>query len=294
MAKLTLIMFLLIPSTFKLTFAQTNYSANLGGTNSTNYFITVPYETINNLIIIETIIEGDKYRFLFDTGAVTMISNKLYRKLELPVLHKIPIYDYNEIVDTNKVVSLSHIVIGDIVFSDIPAVVNSDDSSIVYNCLEIDGIIGSNLLRNSIVRFSSREQIVYLTDTPERFNLGDVHASELFLSPLQSIPYIWVAIKNNRQNRVQLIFDSGANDFLSLSLRHFDILNKRSSRAPFHILSSSKGSFNMGLHGVPIDVLHHRLISNELVINQSVFTNITYNTSNSNNSSLGVKILTMG
>jgi hypothetical protein len=36
------------------------------------------------------------------------------------------------------------------------------------------------------------------------------------------------------------------------------------------------------------------LISNELVINQSVFTNITYNTSNNNNSALGIKLIEYG
>ena len=60
-------------------FLLAHNSCSQGFSNSftkKNYYIEVKYEFINELIIIPVEIEGEKYRFLFDTGAPNFITNK--------------------------------------------------------------------------------------------------------------------------------------------------------------------------------------------------------------------------
>jgi predicted aspartyl protease len=293
MRPLIITLFSLLAASFNLSFAQNNVSLNQGGTTAKKYFVSINYEkTIDKFIIIKATIEGKTYRFLFDTGASCMISKSLYDELNLPILHRIPVLDSNNLIDTTKVVSLNNVVLGGIEFNDIPAIVANNDSNIIFDCLEIDGIIGSNLLRNSIVQLSSKERAIYITDTPERFNLDKQYSTSMFLTPNQSSPYIWISINDKRKRRVQVLFDSGCNDFLVLSLRPFNAFKKR--RMPYEILSTATGNITSGLHGLANDTTLFRLKSRNLRINQSNFSNVIYETTRSNNSKIGVELVEYG
>lgn len=278
---------------FNLASSQDYVTFNQGKTGAKDYFLAIEYETINKFIIIEGIIKGKTRRFLFDTGASCMISQKLFDELNSPsILGEIAVYDSNQLVNTNKVISLNHIILGGIEFNNIPTIVNDNDSNIIFNCLEIDGIIGSNLLRNSIIQISSKEHIIYITDNPKKLDLEKKKSSPIILASNQSSPYLWITIQNKRKRKVQVLFDSGANSFLSLSLRHFNAFNKR--RIPYEILSTAKGNSNIGLHGLANDTSIFRLKSHNLLLNQSVFTNVSFETTMSNSSKIGVELIEYG
>jgi len=269
-------------------------SFNQGETSAKDYFVAIEYETINKFLLIEGIIKGKTRRFLFDTGAPCMISQKLYEELNSsPILREVTIYDSNQLVNTNKAILLNQIILGGIEFNNIPTIVSDNDSSIVFNCLKIDGIIGSNLLRNSIIQISSKEHRIYITDNPKKLDLKNKKSSSILLTPNQSNPYFWITIQNKRKQKVQVLFDSGANSFLSLSLRHFNAFNNR-RRRPYEILSNAKGNSNIGLHGLANDTAIFRLKSDNLQINQSIFTNVNIETTRNNNSIIGIELIDYG
>jgi hypothetical protein len=58
-------------------------------------------------------------------------------------------------------VSLKEIKIGNTTFAGIPTLVNLPDQ---LKCWHVDGIVGSNLLRNSIVVFDGQKHQIIITD----------------------------------------------------------------------------------------------------------------------------------
>lgn len=47
-----------------------------------DYLIKVPAERVRNLMVIKVLVGGHTCRFLVDTGAPTVITNKLYNQLK--------------------------------------------------------------------------------------------------------------------------------------------------------------------------------------------------------------------
>src|SRR5450432_2973834 len=123
-------------------------SLNLGGTSATNYYEELPYETVNGKIFVYVELAGKKYRFLFDTGAPVTVSTELATVLDAPLIHKEILTDAFGGKDSIFVVSLDSIRIGKLVFDHIPAL---DGIPGFYSCWNVSGVVGSNMLRNSIV-----------------------------------------------------------------------------------------------------------------------------------------------
>ena len=147
--------------------AQTT-TLNTGGTKSFNYHIILPCE-YKNLPVVDVKIGGENYRFLFDTGAITCIGEKIINELKLQPVDKISVFDAEARPDSLYVYSLAEIFLGEIVFNDIPALQMKE--GVLNRCLVYDGVIGSNLLRNSVVRFSYPDKTIEIADNPKLFNL---------------------------------------------------------------------------------------------------------------------------
>ena len=63
--------------------------------NSPKTVEEIEYEFIMQKIVIPVVIKGEIYRFLFDTGSKTIISNQLREKLIPKVQYEWNIYDGN-------------------------------------------------------------------------------------------------------------------------------------------------------------------------------------------------------
>jgi len=264
-------------------------SLNQGGTNQKDYFSQISYQNIMGKIIVSVTIKNKQYRFILDTGAPNGISKSLYNELKPQTLSKIPIVDQSGASDSILIVSMDSISIGGIVFNNIPTIVI--ENLIILDCFNADGLIGSNMLRNSIVRFSSMDKTITLTDNKKILHLNKSKSSELFLIPLQSNPYIWVKLKNKKKAREQILFDSGMDDFYSLSLNHFKFFHGKNI---ISINSQGLGSNTLGLHGVAKDTIQYRISVPEMVINGASFRNLSFQTTSNNDSRIGSKLLNYG
>src|SRR5690554_1006348 len=169
-------------------FAQTPIHANQGYVENKNYFHMVSYEDKNGKIILEVQIEKKPYKFLVDTGAVTILSETLKKTLTLHPLGNIKTTDQSGLTDSLSVVVVPEISIGNIKFKDTPALIVKENSALIFDCLEIDGIIGSNLLKNSIIQFRSQEKKIVLTDKSRNLGLKRRHGVKMKVNDVQSSP----------------------------------------------------------------------------------------------------------
>lgn len=267
---------------------QTDFTFNNGGTDQVHYYSTLQYENINDKIIVKIKIKDSTYRFILDTGAPTTITTKLFDELKPNIITKISVSDINAVKDSMVVVSLNEILVGDIAFKNIPTLVAKPN--VVFECFEVDGLIGSNLLRNSILQIDESNKKVIITDDVNRLNLNSKQSSKLFLNG-QSSPHVWVKLKNKKQAKELLLFDSGMQGLYDLSLSHLGTFQKYNI---FVALGKGFGSNSLGLHGMAKDTTIYRLRLPIMEINGNKLLNITTKTTLDNNSSIGASLLQYG
>ena len=132
---------------------------------------TVNIDINNGLIFLPVSIQGKSYRFLFDTGAPFSISEKLQREFKFKSISKGNIRDS----DNNRIqvnwVHVDSLKISDISFLDQLAFVGDFEANPILKCLNIDGIIGSNLMRHCNWTIDQERNTISLYRGIEEHNL---------------------------------------------------------------------------------------------------------------------------
>ncbi len=280
---------IIISLSCKITYAQEIFTLNQGGTSQKDYYTEIADEDIRWAPIIKVYINNKEYRFILDTGAPTVITRKLFDELKPDVIYKMPILDANNVEDSLHIVRLKEIKIGNVIFNDIPTVVPKDH--LIYDCVGVDGSIGSNLLRNSIIQFSSKSRKLVITDQPEKLNLQIKQGSELQLNFIQSTPVVKIDFFGRGSASIPAVFDSGNTSFIDIALNHF-VATKTVD--VFNIQAKSRGKASLGLYGFGNDTTQYRLVSNELKINGTAFKGVNLNTTIGEDTMIGARLLKYG
>jgi len=152
---------------------------NQGAIRQVNYFESIPFEFIEQKIIIPVSIAGVTYRFMVDTGAPNFISQKIFNKIKPEVVDEILMSDANNIEIKTPLAEIEELKIGSLIFNNSPVLIDENDENIFFKCWKLDGIIGSNLLRNSIVQINLEEKLLYLTDRIDRLDLNHLRPSKM-------------------------------------------------------------------------------------------------------------------
>ncbi|TXG39433.1 retropepsin-like aspartic protease [Seonamhaeicola maritimus] len=273
-----------------LIYAQKSYFKT-GKTTSKNYYTEIEYENVRDKIIIPVSINGKSYRFLFDTGAPNLVSKEILSSINFKKSRSLSVTDANQKKQRMDLVSLPNLTIGNVTFKNTSALVFNGKDNLVFDCFEVDGIIGSNLLRKSIVKINSKKQIIILTNDVKKLTLKKEHASKLTLVGNQSSPYIYIKLKGEHSGNENLLLDTGASGFYDLSKNNYKVLQEKKI---VEVISKANGSSSVGMFGVAEKSEQYRLKIPELIINNQVFQNVITTTGDDNNSRIGSDILKYG
>lgn len=268
-----------------------NINLNKGETETENYLTEVNFEFVNGKIIIPVVINNITYRFLLDTGASNLISKKLTTILNPKFQNKIEVSDANENKTSMNIVELPNLTIGNINFKNTVALSSDDEKNLVFDCFNIDGFIGSNLLRNSIIQIDINKKILTITNDIKNFKLDKRNSSKLQLLGIQSSPYIWVKLIGTNSGKEQVLLDTGMKGFYSISNKHFNLFEKAKI---FEVNATGNGTESISLFGNSISSNHTRLLLPKLKITNSNFLNITTLTTNDDNSKIGIDLFEKG
>lgn len=264
---------------------------NKGAAATDNYYVTIPYQFDKGIPIIEIVIQGKKRRLMFDTGAMTAVSAEIAQALKLRVKASVDVGDSGGLEQQMSVVVLPEIDLGGIVFEDIPAVVLQP--SFFTACLGIDGVVGSNLLRNSIVQFSNTSHTIILTDQIDKLNLGLAEGIPVSLSTTQSNPYIPIRFRADTSTAKELLlFDSGSNGFYELSTNAY--LKQFKPQGIFTERYAAGGSGSLGIHGTEAPKQKYKVRIPELSVVNYTFKDISVNTNATGSSRIGAALLKYG
>ncbi|MGC1206308.1 MAG: retropepsin-like aspartic protease [Flavobacteriaceae bacterium] len=256
-----------------------------------NYYTEIKYKNLKGKIIIPVTINNKTYNFLFDTGAPNLISKNIWEKINSKSIKSISISDANQKKQDMVLATIPMLTLGNVTFKNTSTLVFTGENNLLFDCYKIDGIIGSNLLRKSIVQIKSKDELIILTNNTKKLQLEAANKSKLTLVGKQSSPYININLKGESSGSEILLFDTGASGFYDLNKRHFETFDKKNIT---QTLSKANGSSSVGLFGVANKSEQYRIRVAELKINNYVFKNVISITGNDNNSRIGSDILDYG
>ena len=276
-------------------FANTSYSQeytlNIGETKAKNYLEKIPFEFIKEKIFIPVKIEGKTYRFILDTGAPNIISKDIYDLIKPKFLESLPITDVNDKKQNMNVVLLEKLEIGSIAFEKTATLVYDINSNPLLKCLGADGLIGSNMLRNSIVQIDKEKKIVILTDHINNLSVNKNEYNKIELSETQSLPYILINLKGKNQDKDLVLIDTGDNALFDISKSHYDIFKDENI---FEVLGESEGASGIGAFGGASKHNHFKLLLNSLEISGVELNYVVTETTDDQNSKIGAELLDYG
>lgn len=150
-----------IPLLLILFLINTTYSQkvnlNFGKTKSKNYYTEIPFEFINDKIIVPVYINGNKYRFLLDTGSPNIISKEIYNIIKPKLVKTIVVTDSSNKKENLDLVSVKKLNFENITFEKVGTLVYDLASNPIFKCFDINGFIGSNMLRNLIIQINANK-----------------------------------------------------------------------------------------------------------------------------------------
>ncbi|WP_242131925.1 aspartyl protease family protein [Aestuariivivens marinum] len=280
---------------FCLAFINPSYAQKTtfktGKPTSKNYYTEIQYKNIRGKLIIPVTINNTNYNFLFDTGAPNLISSALMKEIKSSNSKSISVSDANQNKQRMELISIPLLTLGNVSFKNTSALVFNGTNNLVFDCYKIDGIIGSNILRKSIVQIQSEKNLIILTNDLNKLQLNKQTGMDLVLQSNQSSPYISINIKDKKNAKENVLIDTGASGFYDMCKSNYKTLEE------YNILSHStrgEGTSSIGLFGNSEAETQYLVKIPEIEIDGHTFTNISTITTSDDNSRIGADILEHG
>jgi len=239
------------------------------------FYETVTTQVENGLIFVPVVIRGKSYKFLFDSGALFSVSKKLQKSLNFKVITTGNIVDSDNNKTSVDYVKVDTTYIGKIPFINQTAFVADFEANPMLKCLEIDGIIGSNLMR-----FCNWE-VDYQNNQITLINM----ASPIKKSNSEIVPFktdrqynILVDLKIGEATVKNMKIDYGSNQIISFPQNIFNILKEK---AEIKEIYNETGKKRSGIVGKAINLNREITVLDSLKFQNLTFNNIKVQTGSS-------------
>lgn len=202
---------------------------------------SIQFEETNGLFLIPVKIKGKEYKFLFDTGAPFSISKEIQANLQFKKVSQGKIVDSDNNRSKVDYVSVDTVWIGEVAFLKQTAFVASFKDNPVLKCFGIDGIIGSNLMKDAQWQIMpTKNEMIISSEIDQGFieNADTLHFGSDFQYDI-SLP---ITIGDLKFYEAKL--DYGSNGGISLSKHHFHQLENH------HLLKNASSLIGMNQSGI--------------------------------------------
>jgi predicted aspartyl protease len=269
-----------------------NINFNQGSVNSKEYFEVIQYEFVLGKIVIPVTINQKTYKFILDTGAPNIFSNTVLKENNLIVGDSINISDANNLNEAMKSAMVLQLKIGNLTFENQAGLVYNFENHILLKCYGIDGIIGSNLFRKSILKINSQNQSITITNKIKQLKI-EKKPMKMVLVNNQLSPYIELKFigKNKKKASDMVLVDTGMDGLYDMSKRAFSIFEEHKI---FDLLSTSKGIGDIGIFGSGVAIEQNLVQIETTLLNQYELKNVVTSTTSDNNSRIGLDFLKHG
>lgn len=188
------------------------------------FYQEVPFTVVNGRIIVDLKVNGVDKRFMISTGQATLIKESIFYDFNENIIGETKVQDLFDKSKTYIVCEINSYDFGGTVFKNIPSIVVEDQNP-VFDCLEIDGIIGANLFAHSILHIDRKHGALIISNDNKRFLDVNPYSGVSFeKNPATGAPMLM--LKVNDKAKVKAIFDCAAPDFFSMANEHYDKLKE--------------------------------------------------------------------
>ena len=268
MLKLKYLIYLSICSIFLYGCKSKYVKALTHGEISSHYFNeNIEVDVTNQLIIIPVSINNKTYRFLFDTGAPLSISKELQQEFGFKKLNKALLTDSDKSKSNLDIVRVDTISVGAIAFTNQTAFVGDFKRNAIIACLNIDGILGSNLMKHCNWTIDMQNKMVNLYKGEHRTK----QKGFISLPFKKNKQYdIVLDLKIGKTMLTGIKLDYGSNGSLSIPQRAFSTLKSRE----FTSSLSNTGFVQSGLFGVRKPFNTEFVKADSLWLNQMIIKDV--------------------
>ena len=234
---------------------------------------TISIQVDRGLIFLPVTIHGKQYRFLFDTGAPFGISQNLQKELGFETVTKSNINDSDNNKKQVDWVRVSSVFIGGVEFSEQVAFVGDFEANPYLKCLNVDGIIGSNLIRQCNWTIDQDEMKLSFFSKIDSRKYTD-HETVPFKTDFQYNLFIDPIIGKSKIKNV--LVDYGSIGSVSLNDKIFNELRSRNDLGAK--VFSEKGFQQSGIVGKAVELNRSITYTDSLSFKNQILENVMVRT----------------
>ena len=152
-------------------FSQNKNSFFTGSITQNSFVEEIPFDLVEGQIVIKVNIKDNIYHFLFDTGAPVVVDNQIAKLLNKSK-------DYQNVFDSNGNIQklpkrkINELKIGNIVFKNITTFVTDLKYIKEIGCINIQGVIGANLMTNAVWQINYAQKKIIFTNNVNSLHLA--------------------------------------------------------------------------------------------------------------------------
>jgi hypothetical protein len=235
----------LAPILFLLSCSSSSDLFSRGDVSDIYFLREIPVDRVSKVMIVEVDIEGESYRFLFDTGAPNVIDEDLAERLGLKTIYRSKVSDSQGKAEKLEYVQIPYLSLGGIPFEGTTSLVADLKAAPEIACLKVDGIIGANLMKLVYWKLDAQHGKIIFTNRRDSLKIPENTMEIAFRTKSTYTPKVHIKVGNLQVYNAT--FDTGSGGLLSLYRKWFD-LDSIPNR-------SSYGYHSAGLYGSRMDSL---------------------------------------
>lgn len=182
--------------------------------NTYEFKQNIPFYEEQGMMFVDVIVGGQPKRFIFDTGASTIIDDDFAKTIPYEI---VGIRRHRDVTGTKrriKTIKLHQFSVGSIPFGGVIAGISDLSELQAALCLDFVGILGANVMNKAIWQIDYTQKMLTITDSRDSLPLWDSDHAFNFYSAGQGTPTIHLVLGN--EYRGDVIFDTGFTGVISL------------------------------------------------------------------------------
>ncbi len=195
-----------------------------GYTQEQSFNVQIPFEYRLGLMILKVEINNESYDFVLDSGGINLVSKELAKTLGSKGLFTKNVGGHQGSSHPMDFTTIKELTIGGIKFEETACGIGDFNQSLELGCIELDGMIGANLMRLAVWEIDFRNQIITITNTKESLSLGAKTKKIPFYTDSAHQPYCNIKVNEVEEKHVNI--DLGSTDGFNLSYRNYEQIQK--------------------------------------------------------------------
>ena len=144
-----------------------------GAVDQSSFVEEIPFTLESDLIFLNLEMRDKTYRFILDTGAPNVITKEVAEALNLSRQKYGNVSDSQGQSSQLESVILPPVTLGNLTFTNTAALIADMRAIPIFDCMKVDGLLGSNLMAKTFVQIDFQERVVRMASSRSAYEVVD-------------------------------------------------------------------------------------------------------------------------